>query len=87
VKVAAIEAPKASVPKRVAAPKIVSESTSATIAKAREGKTMLGGYYSQEMGRAIRVLSAETGLSVQALIGEGLDAMLRKHGKHPFGER
>jgi hypothetical protein len=26
-------------------------------------------------------------VSVQALIGEGLDAVLRQHQRHPFGER
>jgi len=47
--------------------------------KARDGKTMVAGYFSQDLARAVK--------SVQAIIGEGLDAVLREHGKHPFGER
>jgi len=55
--------------------------------KPREGKKLIGGYFSQEMSRAVNVLAAEQGTSVQALLGEALDDLMRKHGKHPFGER
>lgn len=56
-------------------------------AKARVGKTMLAGYFSAEAARSVRILAAEQGVTVQALIGEGLDLVLRKYGKHPFEER
>jgi hypothetical protein len=56
-------------------------------AKARQGKTMIAGYFSPELARAIKILAVERGLTVQALIGEGLDAVLRQHQRHPFGER
>jgi len=55
--------------------------------KARDGKTMVAGYFSQDLARAVKMLAGERGVSVQAIIGEGLDAVLREHGKHPFGER
>ena len=55
--------------------------------KSREGKKLVGGYFSQELSRGINVLAAEQGTSVQALLGEAIDDLLRKHGKHPFGER
>lgn len=58
-----------------------------TAAKARVGKTMLAGYFSAEAARAVRILAAEEDVTVQALIGEGIDLVLRKYGKHPFGER
>ena len=48
---------------------------------------MVGGYFSQELSRGINVLAAEQGTSVQALVGEAIDDLMRKHGKHPFGER
>lgn len=57
------------------------------VAKARQGKTMIAGYFSQDMARAIKMLAVERGVTVQALIGEGLDAVLRQHQRHPFGER
>ena len=56
-------------------------------AKARQGKTMIAGYFSPDLARAIKILAVERGVSVQALIGEGLDAVLRQHQRHPFGER
>jgi len=48
---------------------------------------MLAGYFSAEAARAVRILAAEEDVTVQALIGEGIDLVLRKYGKHPFGER
>lgn len=57
------------------------------MAKARQGKTMIAGYFSPDLARAIKILAVERGVTVQALIGEGLDAVLRQHQRHPFGER
>jgi hypothetical protein len=54
---------------------------------ARRGKTMVAGYFSPEMARAVKLLAVERGLTVQALIGEALDLVLRQAGKHPMGER
>ena len=56
-------------------------------AKARAGKTMIAGYFSPELARAIKILAVERDVTVQALIGEGLDAVLRQAGRHPMGER
>ncbi len=56
-------------------------------AKARVGKTMVAGYFSPEMARAVKLLAVERGVTVQALIGEALDIVLRQAGKHPMGER
>jgi hypothetical protein len=60
---------------------------SPTTSKARRGKTMIAGYFTPEFARAVRMLAVEQDTSVQALIGEALDDLLRRHGKHPFGER
>jgi hypothetical protein len=56
-------------------------------AKARIGKTMVAGYFSPEMARAVKLLAVERGVTVQALIGEAQDLVLRQAGKHPMGER
>ena len=48
---------------------------------------MVGGHFTSDLSRAVKVLAAEQGTTVQALVGEALDDLLRKHGKHPFGER
>lgn len=62
-------------------------SSAGSPAKARQGKTMIAGYFSPELARAIKMLAVERGVTVQAIIGEGLDAVLRQHQRHPFGER
>ncbi len=53
----------------------------------RAGKVMVGGHFSAELSRAVKVLAAEQSTTVQALVGEALDLLLRQHGKHPMGER
>ncbi|MDR6628004.1 ribbon-helix-helix domain-containing protein [Caulobacter segnis] len=68
-------------------PAAIADKAPSPIAKARQGKTMIAGYFSQDMARAIKMLAVERGVTVQALIGEGLDAVLRQHQRHPFGER
>jgi len=78
VRAAAAMAPKAA--------KAANEPV-AMVPKARVGKTMVAGYFSADMARAVKMLAVERGVSVQAIIGEGLDAVLRQNGKHPFGER
>jgi hypothetical protein len=39
------------------------------------------------MSRGLHLLALEQGVSLQALMGEAFDDVLRKYGKHPFGER
>lgn len=56
-------------------------------APARRGKVMVAGYFSPELARAVKIAAAEEGVTVQALVGEGLDLVLRGRGKHAFGER
>lgn len=55
--------------------------------RARTGKTMIAGYFSPDMARAVKLLAVERGVTVQALIGEGLDLVLEAAGKAPMGER
>jgi hypothetical protein len=56
-------------------------------AKSRDAKKAVVGYFSEELSRAVRVLSVEEGKSLQALLGEAIDLLMRDRGKHPFGER
>ena len=66
----------------------VSEPVAApAVTPSRVGKTMSAGYFSPEMAKAVKLLAVERDTTVQALIGEGLDAVLHKYGKHPMGER
>ena len=74
------------VPPESLAPGDPASSTGAR-SKAREGKKAVVGYFSQDMSRTLRQLALDEGSSVQALVGEGLDLLMRARGKHPFGER
>jgi hypothetical protein len=55
--------------------------------KARDGRVMVAGYFSPELSRSLRILAAERDVTIQHLVGEGLDFVLRHYGKHPMGER
>ncbi|CAN7646837.1 hypothetical protein LJR225_005073 [Phenylobacterium sp. LjRoot225] len=59
----------------------------ATATRARAGKTMIAGYFSPDLARAVKLLAAERGITVQALVGEGLDHVLTVAGKPARGER
>ena len=54
---------------------------------ARIGKKAVGGYYSPQLSQALSMLALEQNTSLQALLGEAIDDLMRKYGKHPFGER
>ena len=58
-----------------------------TIAKARENKKLVGGYFSPDVRRALHLLALEEDTTIQALLGEALDHLMRSRDKHPFGER
>lgn len=84
-----VQAPKVkaakSEPAAMPVPEVVRSA--AAVTPSRVGKTMIAGYFSPQMAKAVRLLAVERDTTVQALIGEGLDAVLHKHGKHPMGER
>ena len=54
---------------------------------ARVGKKAVGGYFSPQLSQALNMLALEQNTSLQALLGEAVDDLMRKYGKHPFGER
>ena len=58
-----------------------------TKAKAREGKKAIVGYFSEGLSRQLRIMAIEENTTVQALVGEALDMLMRARGKHPFSER
>ena len=66
-----------------------SETTSVAAKRrpAREGKKGILGHFSPELSRALNIMAIEEGTTVQALMGEAFDLLMRARGKHPFGER
>jgi hypothetical protein len=81
---------KAEVAARTTPPPAAASSSSTpttTRAKARDGKRAVVGYFSEDLSRQLRMLAAEEGSTVQALVGEAIDLLLQARGKHTFGER
>lgn len=81
-------------PSQTAAAKAVkpppaAETSEATAKRrpAREGKKGILGHFSPELSRALNIMAIEEGTTVQALMGEAFDLLMRARGKHPFGER
>jgi hypothetical protein len=78
---------KATRPPPAPAAVAVPDSPTPTKAISRLGKKAISGYFSPEMSRALHILALEQGTSLQAVMGEAFDDLMRKYGKHPFGER
>ncbi|MDQ2860536.1 MAG: hypothetical protein M3T55_07395 [Pseudomonadota bacterium] len=53
----------------------------------RQGKKAISGYFSPDLSRGLHMLALEQESNLQALMGEAFDDLMRKYGKHPFGER
>lgn len=69
------------------APAPADEGTAPVRSAARQGKKAVSAYFSPEVSRGLNVLAAENGTTLQALMGEAIDLLMRQYGKHPFGER
>lgn len=54
---------------------------------AREGRVGMTVFYPPEVRTALRQLSLDETTTVQALVGEAIDLLMRSRGKHPFGAR
>lgn len=51
----------------------------------RAGKRLIGGHFPPAIAKHLRILAAEEGTSVQALLEEALDLLFVKKGKGPIG--
>ena len=86
------DAPAAAAPKRpkaVEAPQPamqVNGNEQESRAPSRQGKRALGGHFSPELVRTMNVMAKTEDTTVQALLGEAIDLLMRARGKHPFGE-
>lgn len=77
---------EASAPLAVHAPVRPTPKVS-SVSPSREGKRAVVGYFSKELNKALHILALDQETSIQGLIGEAIDDLMRKYGKHPFGER
>ena len=51
----------------------------------RSGRKAIAGYFSPEMSLAMHVCARKNGRSLQALMAEAFDDVLRKYGESPIG--
>lgn len=51
----------------------------------RVGRKAISGYFSPEMSLALHTCARRNGVSLQALMAEAFDDVLRKHGESPIG--
>lgn len=52
----------------------------------RIGRKAISGYFSQEMSLAMHLCARRRGISLQDLMAEALNDVLRKHGESPIGK-
>ena len=79
--------PQRPTPAQAAEPPPSSSRITAKRRPAREGKKGILGHFSPELSRTLNIMAIEEGSTVQALMGEAFDLLMRARGKHPFGER
>jgi hypothetical protein len=65
----------------VAAAPDVGVVRAAGSAGSRSGRVLVGGHFASEVQRALRILAAEEGTTVQALLAEGINTVFAKRGK------
>ena len=56
------------------------------IPPSRKGRKAIAAYFSPEMSLAMHVCARRRGLSLQALMAEAFNDVLRKYGESPIGE-
>jgi len=86
-KAAAKAAPQAREPANESTAAPSTERARSQVAKAREGKKPVIGYYSEDLSRELKLLSAKENTTMQALLGEAIDLLLVSRGINRFGER
>ena len=67
----------------------LGESVTATITEtppSRQGRKQISGFFTPEMSFAMNVCARRNGLSLQQLMAEGFNDVLRKYGESPIGE-
>lgn len=52
----------------------------------RQGRKQIAGFFSPEMSFAMHILARRQGRSLQALMAEAFNDVLRKHGESPIGD-
>jgi len=75
-----------SVPAKPANPEAGAGGLAATGPASRQGRKQIAGFFSREMSFAMHMLARRQGRSLQALMAEAFNDVLRKHGESPIGD-
>lgn len=67
----------------VESPKQVSEKVSKKVSKSPK-KKHIGGYFNNDVYTQLKILGAETGMTTQDILAEGLNAVFRLYDKPPI---
>jgi hypothetical protein len=68
------------------APTPAPEPVASTRPVSREGRKQIAGFFSPDMSLAMHMLARRQGRSLQALMAEAFNDVLRKHGESPIGD-
>jgi len=77
--------------KKTVAPSVVEPAAQTVVEKdrprnQREGKRTVMEYFSPAVSKGLHQLALDADTTIQGLIGEAIDDLMLKHGRHPFGE-
>ena len=61
-------------------------ATTTSLPPSRVGRKAISGYFSPQMSLALHICARRNGLSLQALMAEAFDDVLRKYGDSPVGQ-
>lgn len=73
-------------PAPVVAPIASSAMAQTATPASRQGRKQIAGFFSPEMSFAMHTLARRQGRSLQALMAEAFNDVLRKHGESPIGD-
>ena len=62
------------------------ERATLTRPESRVGRKQIAGFFTPEMSFAMHMLARRQGRSLQALMAEAFNDVLRKHGESPIGD-
>lgn len=76
----------ATAPAPAAAPVATPAAPQTATPASRQGRKQIAGFFSPEMSFAMHTLARRQGRSLQALMAEAFNDVLRKHGESPIGD-
>ncbi|HKX77862.1 MAG TPA: ribbon-helix-helix domain-containing protein [Novosphingobium sp.] len=65
---------------------VATAATTTSLPPSRVGRKAISGYFSPQMSLALHICARRNGLSLQALMAEAFDDVLRKYGDSPVGQ-